>query len=190
MAMIIITYVVNPFRQGYRKREKEQKSFRHTIANETSQDERLIAKGVDFEKFIVTKFDRKYFKIHEWRGDKYVQGVYALSNKNPDLEIEYSHNGKSRKFAVECKYREGIYDEVIICKEHKIYDYKNFSKQKRMPVFIVLGLGGAPSSPMECYVIPIEDVNNEMMNYKRLQNYRKYSVNSNFFFDLQMLNLR
>lgn len=33
--------------------------------------------GLDFEKFVVQKFDKKYFDIRNWAGDKFVEGRYA-----------------------------------------------------------------------------------------------------------------
>jgi len=45
--------------------------------------------GCDFKKFIVQKFDKKYFKIKQWAGDKYVDGVYADTNLDPDILVEF-----------------------------------------------------------------------------------------------------
>ena len=42
------------------------------------QDE-SYAKGLAFEEFIVKRFDTNFFTVKEWRGDKQVDGVYALS---------------------------------------------------------------------------------------------------------------
>lgn len=33
--------------------------------------------GDDFEKFVVQKFNKKYYRIKEWAGDKFVNGVYC-----------------------------------------------------------------------------------------------------------------
>ena len=184
---VIFTYFINPFREGYRLKEKANSST-YTNNNINREDE-LKEKGDEFEKFTVTKFDSKYFKILDWRSDKYVDGVYAESSKNPDLEIEYSHKETSKRFAVECKYRSKIYEDVLISKQHKIEHYKNYSKKNRIPVFIVLGMGGDPSSPSECYVIPINKVYKEIIPYKSLQQYRKFGVNSNFFFNTTLLSL-
>ena len=47
-------------------------------------------KGDDFEKFIVQKFNKKFFRIKEWAGDKYVKGIYAETTPQPDLLLEFS----------------------------------------------------------------------------------------------------
>lgn len=182
----IFTYIINPFLEGYRQKS-HTKSYK--TASNSVKENYLKELGDEFEKFIVTKFDRKFFKIKEWRSDKYVNGIYAESNKNPDLDIEFSHNGKSILFSVECKYRTKIYDEIVVAKPHKIQEYKNYSTQNKVPVFIVLGLGGEPHNPNECYIIPINKLHNETMPYNRLQQYRKHGVNSNFFFNPSILHL-
>ena len=188
IAAVIFTYFINPFREGYSPKQKLNNAFGNY--NKAEKESELKEKGDEFEKFTVTKFDNRYFKILDWRGDKFVDGVYAESSKNPDLEIEFSHKNISKKFAVECKYRSKIYDEVIITKQHKIDGYKNYSAKNKIPVFIVLGLGGKPSNPLECYIIPIKKVYNEKMPYTSLQKYRKHATNNNFFFDADSLNLK
>ena len=45
----------------------------------TSQQDESYAKGLAFEEFIVKCFDTNFFTVKEWRGDKQVDGVYALS---------------------------------------------------------------------------------------------------------------
>jgi len=45
--------------------------------------------GDDFEKFVVQKFDKKYFTIKEWAGDKYVNGKYAETTSQPDILFEF-----------------------------------------------------------------------------------------------------
>ena len=53
------------------------------------------AKGDAFEKFVVKNFDRKYFTLQEWRSDKYVDGIYAVSNHFPDLEVTFTFRKKN-----------------------------------------------------------------------------------------------
>lgn len=61
--------------------------------------------GDDFEKFVTQKFSRRYFKIKEWAGDKYVNGVYAQTTQQPDLLLELNLKKQSAEFSVECKWR-------------------------------------------------------------------------------------
>jgi len=65
--------------------------------------------GADFEKFIVQKFDKKYYTIKEWAGDKYINGTYAESTTQPDILLEFNLNHKSSQLSVECKWRKNLY---------------------------------------------------------------------------------
>ena len=56
--------------------------------------------GADFEKFIVQKFDKKYYTIKEWAGDKYINGTYAESTTQPDILLEFNLNHKSSQLSV------------------------------------------------------------------------------------------
>ena len=58
---------------------------------------------------MVAKFSKKYFKLKEWAGDKYVNGTYAETNFHPDLVFKFTLKGESKTFAVECKWRKELY---------------------------------------------------------------------------------
>lgn len=106
------------------------------------------AKGKWFENYVENLFSKKYFRIvektHSFRtnANRYVQ-----SSKNPDFIFEYIPTRE--QFAVECKYRtrlnnknqlEWSYPAQIKC-------YQDFENERKVPVFIVIGLdlddGGA-----------------------------------------------
>tara|TARA_R110002072_G_C7827472_1_gene523864 strand:+ start:151 stop:546 length:396 start_codon:yes stop_codon:yes gene_type:complete len=61
--------------------------------------------GLDFEKFVVQKFDKKFFQIRNWAGDKYVEGRYAETTTQPDIQLSLKLGANSYPFAVECKWR-------------------------------------------------------------------------------------
>jgi hypothetical protein len=112
--------------------------------------------GLNFEKFIVKKFDRKYFKLQKWAGDKFVDGIFDESNLDPDLQLELSVGGKKYSLAVECKWRSSDKnDYVMFANEKQLERYQAFEKENGFPVFIALGLGGTPSSPDELFVFPV-----------------------------------
>jgi hypothetical protein len=95
-----------------------------------------VAKGFAFEQFIVQQFAtyKAFFKLHEWRGDKYHNGIYALSTKYPDLEYEYSYKDYSRRFAVECKYRSRFHHNLVnVLTDSNLESYIEF--QMTMPVY-------------------------------------------------------
>ena len=147
-------------------------------------------KGDDFEKFIAKKFDKRYFKILDWRGDKFSEGVYPISNKYPDLKIKFTMSNLSSTFAVECKFRSNKYNDVLIAEQHKINNYKRYSFDEDIPVFIVLGLKGAPSAPAECYIIPLKNVTSGTISYSDLQKFRRYNIDKDFYFDIKTLHLK
>lgn len=61
--------------------------------------------GLDFEKFVVQKFDKKYFRIRNWAGDKYVNGRYPDTTTQPNIQLYLNLRGESYPLAVECKWR-------------------------------------------------------------------------------------
>lgn len=126
-----------------------------------SQKEELTEaemKGRDFEKYVVNRFPKKYYTIKEWRSDKCVNGHYAESNTYPDLELVL-HLGKSEyPFAVECKWRNGFSDNGYIqwCDDSQLVRYQQYASDKSLSVFIILGVGGEPSSPEYVYCVPLK----------------------------------
>ncbi len=60
-------------------------------------------KGDAFEKFVVSCLNEQDFRLLEWQGDKYHNGVYPENNLNPDLVVGIK--GKEKKIALECKWR-------------------------------------------------------------------------------------
>ena len=81
------------------------------------------------------RFRPEYFSIKEWRGDKYVDGVYAESSENPDLEIEFRLRGISTTLAVECKWRQSFErrDKVGLtwASSRQIANYQRFADDLR-----------------------------------------------------------
>jgi hypothetical protein len=147
-------------------------------------------KGDDFEKFVVQKFDKKYFRIKEWAGDKYVNGIYADTTPQPDILLEFSFKQKTTEFSVECKWRQNLYKNgVEFAKKDQFDRYKNFEKKQKFPVFIVIGIGGKAISPKQLYVVPLQKIDNNFIHRKELKKYEK-KVNSNFFFNIETKELK
>lgn len=145
--------------------------------------------GLDFEKFIVQKFDKKYFVIRNWAGDKFVEGRYADTTTQPDIQLSLKLRGDSYPFAVECKWRSEPKGEFIrFANNGQLDRYKAFAKKENYPVFIVLGIGGKPSSPAELYILPIQELNKPVLHKAGIWKYRK-KVDSDFFFDQELQNL-
>ncbi|MBW6492780.1 MAG: hypothetical protein K0B15_16470 [Lentimicrobium sp.] len=129
-------------------RNAEIKMASLNIKAETEIIDPAKLSGYEFEKFIVKKFNPKYFKIKNWAGDKYVEGRYAETTPQPDLLMEFSMNGKSNLFAVECKWRKNeSYKSFEFATEAQLDRYKKFETKEGIPVFIVIGTGGEGGNP-------------------------------------------
>ena len=152
---------------------KSDEELRHRI-QPLNFDEENRKKGNDFEKFVVQKFDRKYFALQEWRSDKYVNGIYAASNQLPDLEINFRKGNINDSFAVECKWRKGYYDNSIKWAEYyQLSNYKNYAKRLQIQVFVIIGIGGSPDSPEEIFIIPLSQLKSATISQEELRIYEK-----------------
>lgn len=144
-------------------------------------------KGDDFEKYIVQKFSKNYFSIVEWTGDKYIGGMYARSNTNPDLRLRFKMKDIEKDFAVECKYRSDYYKNgVEWCSEKQLQNYKAFAIEKEIAVFIAIGIGGVAAAPEKLFIIPLAEMTSGFINKSFLDKYRKDNFkDSNLFYDYQ-----
>lgn len=131
-----------------------------------------IASGRDFESFVVKKFLPLYFKVSEWTSDKGIDGIYPLSNSNPDLVCDFQLREFRRQFAVECKYRSNPKNPVSVARPEQLTRYKAFSIDRKMQVYIALGIGGTPHNPKELYLVPLDDCKSEM-TYEELRNFSR-----------------
>jgi hypothetical protein len=141
--------------------------------------------GLDFEKFVVKKFDPEYFVIKQWAGDKFVDGRYAESTLDPDLQLELKFGNKRYPVAVECKWRSGVKGDFIrFANDGQLERYQAFEKRTGTPTFIALGVGGSPSSPEALYVIPVSSFRKPIQHMANISKYKK-AMNKNFYFDYE-----
>lgn len=150
-------------------------------------------KGDAFENYVVSKFDRKFFRLKDMRSDKGSNGFYPESNKYPDLVLEYKPSTFS--FAVECKWRadwwkRGDGEESIDWAggDKKIQNYNEYAEKNNIPVFVVIGLGGEPDKPEKLFVAPLNALKYRYAKKSYLEKFLK--KDSNFFFDHKRIILR
>lgn len=161
------------------------KSLREKKKSEPVKERRTkeeTEKGLAFEKYIVEMFaiNKSFFTLQEWRSDKFHEGVYPASNRNPDLEYTYQAGNFIRRFSVECKYRTKAQNgNVHLMDDTKYKIYEAFHRTK-MPVYIVLGFRGEPGNPAELFLIPFQFVKPEM-SHNELTKFRK---TGKFFYDM------
>lgn len=165
------------------------------IANSSADSETEVIyynkkNGDDFEKFIVQKFDKKYFTIKEWAGDKYINGIYAKTTPQPDILLAFKLSQKSSQLSVECKWRKNLYKNGVEFANQGQYErYKNFQRDMEIPVFIAIGIGGKGQSPKQLFVVPLSEIDSSFIHINKLKNYKK-KIKSNFFFDIETMELK
>lgn len=114
--------------------------------------------GAEFEKYVLDKFYEKDFAIVEMThkfakpGDRYVE-----SDLNPDFVFRHLISGDV--FAVEAKYRSSLNKDGMLewSNKEQLDRYNKFARERGIPVYVVIGIGGTPSFPREFVCIPLED---------------------------------
>lgn len=150
--------------------------------SETEIIDQIKKSGDDFEKFVVKKFSREYYNVVEWAGDKYIDGIYADTTLHPDLLMELQLKSGNELFYVECKWRKGfIGDEVQFARMDQLERYKQFEKEKNIPVFIALGIGGKAGKPEALYNLPLRFINSNSITREELKQYEK-DISKDFYY--------
>src|SRR4030067_1210880 len=114
--------------------------------------------GLRFEDYVSDLFSTKYFSLVEkTHSTETNQERYVERNMNPDFVFRYEPAGEL--FAVECKYRSNLNNEGLLNWSYpeQMKRYQEFSHKRRMPVFIVIGLGGTDNNPKKMFNIPLEE---------------------------------
>src|SRR5450432_3153220 len=91
-----------PIKQNFQS-QSIQKASQTVVPSKDASIPNDTEKGKNFEAFIVQRFAKPYFQFMDWIGDKNVNGIYPLSNLNPDLLYEFRNGPLVIRFAVECK---------------------------------------------------------------------------------------
>lgn len=149
-------------------------------------------KGYQFEKYIVGKFDRNYFSLFFWNGDKRADGVYPVTSSNPDLEYDYRDAGTVISFAVECKWRSQFVGNHVQWADHdQIEQYKRYERSSGRSVFVILGVGGEPNDPQELFIVPLSKIPRHMdhLPVEFLTPFKRQNVQANFFLNKQAMRL-
>lgn len=122
----------------------------------TSNDSFVV--GQIFEELVNELFSKKYFTIAEkTHSTETNQDEYVESSMNPDFVYKYKPTGEL--FAVECKYRSSLNDGKLSWSNPKqLKRYQKFQRERNIPVFIIIGLGGDDVSEYkELFCIPLEE---------------------------------
>lgn len=117
-----------------------------------------LLKGREFEDHVLELLgvaDNDKLTLKEWRGDKSLPGIYPEGNSNPDLVLEYD----GRPFAIECKWRSHMPQDISkeLLPSDRVALFAKYSQKNKLPVFLLLGIGGLPSDPDLLYLVPVKE---------------------------------
>jgi hypothetical protein len=141
------------------------------------------AKGTDFEKYVIKRFPEKWFALHDWTRDTPDKtcGKRVESNGNPDLVMRYKPS--DALMAVECKFRSNLYKGALnYSNASQLKRYNAYMKSAKIPVYIVIGLGGAPSNPCKMFCVPLEAAKYPALYSSIYEKYER-DPTKNFFWD-------
>jgi hypothetical protein len=161
--------------------------------NDLEETKRVLScsqKGKAFEDFIVSKFSDTHFSILDWRSDKSCNGRYPKTSKLPDLKMLLkTKSSKDTIFSVECKWRRSLPLGKLVLKNYQLENYRQYEKKTGKPVFIIVGLGGAPGNPESVYIIPLNEIHSTELTQLQLKKYER-SGTGNLFLDSQNMVLK
>ncbi|OQY03658.1 MAG: hypothetical protein B6I20_04630 [Bacteroidetes bacterium 4572_117] len=150
---------------------------------ETKIIDKQKERGDLFEALIASKFNKNYFTLKNWAGDKYSNGIYAETTIQPDLQLSFKLRGIEHNFAVECKYRSSYYKNGIEwAKQTQFNNYRKFEQDYNMPVFVAIGIGGNPNNPEELFIIPLNNIKDTFLHNNFLTKYKKLNFQQNNFY--------
>lgn len=148
-------------------------------------------KGRAFENWVVSHLSKQHHVLKDWRSDKVApNGTYAESNKYPDVQVALSLHGKEYPFAMECKWRNSFMGANVDISEAQLGRYRNFEREQKMPVFLVLGIGGQPNAPNELYCIPLRNLPPGLLDMRSLAPFRQKMTSNVFYYDAFAKELR
>ena len=185
------TYLINRILKFRRKRFLKfarSSNFEDQLPREDSQENQR--KGIEFEAFVVQRFDPTYFTLVEWRSDKNVNGIFPLMSKFPDLEFYFESQSECCHFAIECKWREHFYKERIWLDQFQLDNYNHYQQVTGYQTFVLLGVGNLPSSPTHVYILRLSDIKTHKLHENYIEKYRRHHPHDSFFLDCKSGELR
>lgn len=151
--------------------------------------------GTDFEKYMVKLSSRVnqngVYSIDFWSGDKYTNGYYDSSNCDPDIRVKVKLKTRDAFFSIECKWRRCFDDQgyIEIAKPYQLENYQRYQEHSKHPVFIALGVGGSGAEPTSIYLIPLNEIESNMLQKDQLTKFKRKSVNDILFFNIKTFTL-
>lgn len=117
------------------------------------------SKAVEFEAYCRGFFSKKCFEIVMYAKDLRGEGAESVDRLYyPNYVIEYKPTRE--RFSVECKYRSNMPEDdssIEWTSQRRLEQYLEFSEKEDLPLFVVIGVGGTPSSPERMFCLPFDE---------------------------------
>jgi len=118
---------------------------------------RSFKKGKQFEQLAEKFFPASTFDlIHRTADYRDNCRRFVESSLKPDFMFRDKLSGKC--FYVECKFRSSMIQDRIECCTSSQQLARYYHYNKRISVFLLIGLGGKPSRPCYIFLIPLREI--------------------------------
>lgn len=155
----------NPVNYELKSYDYHKKTYKSNLQFESSK------KGDKFERYVAERFNDELFSIVEWTTDmSRKHNRFVESDCNPDLVIR--DRKTNQIFCVECKYRSHLVNGYFDWSYPRQVDrYFSYARERNIPFYAVLGLGGTPDFPSKIFCVPLEEAKNPQIHISILQKY-------------------
>ena len=160
---------------------EQMESELESVQSETELLDWKRKNGLDFERYIVKLLPDDYKNLR-WTGDKYVDGRYDESSKQPDIIFDIELN-KVYSVAIECKFRMSFFkDLLVVARKEQLDRYREFQERNDIPVFLAIGVGGSGAHPEELFIVPLNAIKFPVVKKSYLKKFLKILDQKLFYY--------
>ena len=160
---------------------EQMESELESVQSETELIDWKRKNGLDFERYIVKLLPDDYKNLR-WTGDKYVDGRYDESSKQPDIIFDIELN-KVYSVAIECKFRMSFFkDLLVVARKEQLDRYREFQERNDIPVFLAIGVGGSGAHPEELFIVPLNAIKFPVVKKSYLKKFLKILDQKLFYY--------
>jgi len=145
--------------------------------------ENAILDGREFEKFVKSTFLTERNKI-EIIYETEPNRESSPEDRTIDFAVIYKGTKPYVWACIECKYRREVSNVFQWATENQFNKYNSLQKYLKIPIYIMIGVGGLPNNPKELYFIPLDKLNSHNIS---LNQFNHYEINS---FDDMVLTMK
>lgn len=181
-ALVLIVIVLVVLKAKRKKRTQVSRAVEHPSSKpiEKSKEDK------EFEQFVIRKLHPEKFKKHVWQEAKLPEELDGAVVPQPELVYQLLTEQHALWVALECKFlNKEVRGRVELATANQLIDYNTFSHSKNAKVYIVLGAGGHPQMPFEMYVVPLTEVDSNVVSAEFLAPY-KHAPQADLQFDFSV----